>query len=493
MTTIYDNAAKLTDHGYLVHQLCPHTPHSHGRTKCTSPGKVPTRTGWQKRTDPLSPTELRDLKTDQGIGVVTGHGLVVIDCDLRDDNHGAATLERLFAAHGSPSPVVTAHTGGGGAHYWFRTTVDRKNTAGRIAPLIDTRGTGGQVVVPPSVHAGSGKPYEWGDGTPPRLFDLPPFPLWLDDLMRANDSARGTAPPTRHAAGNGDDKLSTWEDVLTRFPFTEGRRNDSLNAIAFWIGQRAGSEDAERWRLKAIRLASAAGLLRDEIDTTFESGHAAGLQSPKSWARPRRPRQPPPSSRPPDPPPAPPASAEGGSGPPARRPGAEIAPTDEGAAVRLLLESPTSLLLSRDSHGKSTIRVAEENGIWEESIDQVLTLHNRATDRYRHGIESAQAAGTRGLSKQIDYCNRSSGARGGARAIESVGSALEALAAVEPAAREKLTVCSENDLDAQLHYLGAPNGVINLHNGGAPHGRQRPRMLNNDDDPGPLRPHGGPP
>src|SRR5262245_62023855 len=114
----------------------------------------------------------KDATTDQGaindwwrqdpqfnIGIATGSisGIFVVDVDGLD-----AELElRKLEAHHSSLPPINEVTTARGRHLYFRmpeTSV--RNTAGKIAPGIDTRGDGGYVLAPPSVHP-SGRVYCW--------------------------------------------------------------------------------------------------------------------------------------------------------------------------------------------------------------------------------------------------------------------------------------------------------------------------------------------
>ena len=105
--------------------------------------------------------------TQANIGVATGRrsGLYVVDIDKKSD--GPEEWERLLYKHGEV-PTTTSRTGGGGFHLFFTAPLfELGNSAGRIAPGIDTRGDGGYVVVPPSVHE-SGDRYEWTQWIQPR-------------------------------------------------------------------------------------------------------------------------------------------------------------------------------------------------------------------------------------------------------------------------------------------------------------------------------------
>ena len=122
-------------------------------------------------------------KTPQAnIGLDCGKaGLVVVDLDKRGDRDGFAEWEQLAAANHWPAKTYTSLTGGGGKHLLFQAPpgVEVKNSAGKLAPGVDVRGTGGYIVLPPSIHP-SGKPYEWDGETP-----IEPLPETLLDAMTA--------------------------------------------------------------------------------------------------------------------------------------------------------------------------------------------------------------------------------------------------------------------------------------------------------------------
>lgn len=72
-----------------------------------------------------------------------------------------------------------ASTPRGGRHYLFRDRGARwRSTQGRLAPHVDTRATGGYIVVAPSTV--KGRSYDWSHvGLNVRPMDLPDPPYWL--------------------------------------------------------------------------------------------------------------------------------------------------------------------------------------------------------------------------------------------------------------------------------------------------------------------------
>lgn len=100
------------------------------------------------------------------IGIVCGKsGLTVVDLDVKDGLDGIDAWDALCVEHGINDNTRTAKTPSGGLHVYYRSNGhDLHNTAGVLAPGIDTRSNGGYVVAPPSVlPTGS---YTWESETP---------------------------------------------------------------------------------------------------------------------------------------------------------------------------------------------------------------------------------------------------------------------------------------------------------------------------------------
>jgi hypothetical protein len=132
---------------------------------------------------PVTKRRMLDASLDEGlvaawweqrlqanIGVACGpSGLVVVDLDGEEAVRGWADL---VARHGGHERTLVARTGKG-FHLYF--AGEGRSSAGRIGPRIDTRGAGGYVIAPPSVH-GSGAVYQWIDATldPVPVLGTPP-------------------------------------------------------------------------------------------------------------------------------------------------------------------------------------------------------------------------------------------------------------------------------------------------------------------------------
>jgi len=129
---------------------------------CPAAGKHPCDRGWQ--TAELDAARLDDrLRQDWRLNLGLrmgpqpgGFSLVALDVDGDLD-----LLDPLVAELGPLPETLTARTGRGGWHFLFcvRGGVQIKNRV-RLAPGVDVRSTGGQIVVAPSMHR-SGRRYCW--------------------------------------------------------------------------------------------------------------------------------------------------------------------------------------------------------------------------------------------------------------------------------------------------------------------------------------------
>jgi hypothetical protein len=124
-----------------------------GITDCPNPGKHPLYRNWQR-------IPIRELGVWQHIaargqptnlGLATGRhsGVFALDHDPKNVVDSAAVSALLDAL----PPAWSQRTGSGGRHWLFLMPADFEptNSAGRLPKGLDIRGTGGQIVIAPSV------------------------------------------------------------------------------------------------------------------------------------------------------------------------------------------------------------------------------------------------------------------------------------------------------------------------------------------------------
>lgn len=128
--------------------------------------------------DEVSIRSLWGTKTNCNLGIATGDisGFWVLDID--SEKGGEESLVELENKYGSLPETLVSKTGGGGKHYLFRIPPGEKIpcTINKLAKGIDTRGNGGYIAAPPSVHP-NGKVYEWVDN------EISEAPKWLIKLI----------------------------------------------------------------------------------------------------------------------------------------------------------------------------------------------------------------------------------------------------------------------------------------------------------------------
>jgi hypothetical protein len=168
-------------HGKLPHGNCPaceprspaYQPHQpagcthelcHGLYAATSD---PTRvTRWWARWPQAN------------IGARVPPSLVVLDIDPR--HGGAERLAELERGHGPlpPTRVSVTGRGDGGQHRWFLHPGGQLSAA-RLGAGVDLKTHAGYVLLPPSRHPATGRPYQWAEP----LLDPDPLPTWLWRLL----------------------------------------------------------------------------------------------------------------------------------------------------------------------------------------------------------------------------------------------------------------------------------------------------------------------
>jgi hypothetical protein len=197
---------------------------------CDSPGKHPAIVGWQEAatTDPAVIQRWFKRHPLWNLGLPTGHGMAVLDVDRK--HGGIKSLRELGRRHGDLPRTVVSRTGGRGLHFLLLLPpgVVLHNTVSKIAPGLDIRGDGGQIVLPPSLHF-SGNPYRWD---PARTPWNTPLGLMSDWMVEKALAAEANARVSRNAAlgaGVTPQGRPTEEWVkLVGEGVREGGRNDAV-------------------------------------------------------------------------------------------------------------------------------------------------------------------------------------------------------------------------------------------------------------------------
>jgi hypothetical protein len=126
---------------------------------CTNAGKHPLYRNWPKV--PITDAGVwraiagwrlaRGLPTN--VGLATGRASGVFALDVDPKNGGLETLQAYETAGRVLPPTWEQRTGGKGLHCLFTMPLDFEptNATGRLGPGLDIRGTGGQIVLAPSV------------------------------------------------------------------------------------------------------------------------------------------------------------------------------------------------------------------------------------------------------------------------------------------------------------------------------------------------------
>ena len=202
-------ALAAAERGFAVFPVDGKRPLVAWRTESSSDPTVVSQMGWDAAT---------------GIGVDCGKsGLVVVDID---DLDAIPELTDKLGWDPTKDDTLISRTGRGGVHLFYRAgSTEVKNSASRVVQGIDIRGSGGFVVIPPSLHE-SGKTYEW-------LYEYDPAPIPERMVELFNYREERVVEPTVSVAHEkwGLAALAAYaHDIETSQP---GTRNEMLNRCAF--------------------------------------------------------------------------------------------------------------------------------------------------------------------------------------------------------------------------------------------------------------------
>ncbi len=245
-------------------------------------GKAPRVKDWPNHPG-LSPEGVaRLLAAGQNVGLLTGERsgrLLVVDIDG----------ER---PEGLPD-TVTVKTGSGGTHLYYTVPegvdIPKANKVNHVAPGVDIRYTGGQVVYPGSVHPGTGALYEWAPGKAPGEIPMAEVPGWvIAALLAPKPQKQAPTLPREPRPQTGQGYHATAlqgaaQDIRDAAP---GTRNATLNTKSYAL---AGlGIDAGTIADHLLPAALDTGLPEGEARATIHSGTVAGQAAPRDVSRPEK-------------------------------------------------------------------------------------------------------------------------------------------------------------------------------------------------------------
>ena len=191
-----------------------------GKTNCQNPGKHPrTSNGFKDATTDLAVIrEWWRMWPTANIGVATGRisGIFVVDIDPRNGGFQSMETFETERPDGSLPGTLTALTGGGGRHLFFKYPTDGVVPSRKPwIPGVDIKSDGGYVILPPGTHISGGR-YEWLNVAHATTVQAPP------DLLQSISDVGG--------AGQTRDELPDTSTILQGIP--EGERDNTLYRAA---------------------------------------------------------------------------------------------------------------------------------------------------------------------------------------------------------------------------------------------------------------------
>ena len=239
-------------------------------------------------------------RPNANIGVACGEGsnFWTLDVDPRHD--GDETLAELEKAHGTLPTTVEQFTGGGGRHILFKFNGDAiRNRVNSLGNGLDVRATGGYIVVAPSCHPETKRPYAWNVDAHPDEVEIADAPAWL--LERVIDKPKEPAPKApqadpyfafgqRVSNGGAYAEVALRREAEAVEAAAPGQQESTLNAAALKIGSLVGAGALEY--NTALDTLTEAGLCmanvpdrepwtREQIAAKVEHGLRDGMATPR--------------------------------------------------------------------------------------------------------------------------------------------------------------------------------------------------------------------
>lgn len=195
-----------------------------------------------------------------------GSGIDAFDIDGQE---GRDSLDEWLYEH-EIHPTMVSRTGSGGYHFLFKHADNLRNSAKNMKPGWDTRGDGGYIVIPPSIHPHTGRTYEWIDFSSPEKIETEftpamaaAIPEWPDDLRELYFEVAGRkADQVREEVQRNAGKIPTGmqENTLTAWAGSMLRHGMSLEVITAAMVEAGATQcDPPMTEANARRIANSIG------------------------------------------------------------------------------------------------------------------------------------------------------------------------------------------------------------------------------------------
>jgi hypothetical protein len=205
-------------------------------------------------------------------------GLIVVDCDMKPDVDGRWNFWKLLMRLNVANPkTLMVNTPSGGMHLYYRapTTVQLKNSVGRLAEGVDTRGFGGYVIAPGARTAA-------GSYGVHRDNPIAELPLPLVELLVPPVPERGAVALRSDIDVDGATVLRRELERLARVPV--GQRNTELNNSAYRLGRLCGAGVLDAHDVIELLTEAGVGMGLGQVESakTAASGVSAGERNPRA-------------------------------------------------------------------------------------------------------------------------------------------------------------------------------------------------------------------
>ena len=283
--TAIDKAKAMVEGGWRIVPILPRQ-------------KRPAHAAWQERE-----FTSQDFRPDSGIGIVTGHGIVVLDLDAYCEDVSAAIVTEAMRRLGDTLERVGQAPKT--ALFYRGLDIKKRNVTLKStgkAPngkqeKLEVLGNGQQIVAF-GIHPDTGQPYTWKGVRPWDTFlgcvdDLLPeiTQQGLDDFLdwvaaeygEPRELSQRAAPMMVASAKRGWGETALLSEIAELARTPEGDRNNALNTSAFRMGQIVGGGHLdENEAVAALKQAALQmGLEASEIHPTIKSGLTAGKGEPR--------------------------------------------------------------------------------------------------------------------------------------------------------------------------------------------------------------------